>query len=223
MFEVWLNQMIAAYGQLGLLFVMVVQTIIAPIPSEALLMFAGAIGVSLVDVTLFGGIGLIIGAVVAFLIARYGGRPLVEKMLGRKWTAVIDTWVSENGARVIFVTRLVPFIPFDLISYISGITSLSFKSYLVATVAGAFPRCLMLAVIGGTAGRILMLLGIGLELMFLIAMVGLVVLLYLDRKGYMGSVERGIIGRIMKRVFTVGSKPKSKSGMKKRPGLKNVE
>jgi len=223
MFEVWLNQMIAAYGQLGLLFVMVVQTIIAPIPSEALLMFAGAIGVSLVDVTLFGGIGLIIGAVVAFLIARYGGRPLVEKMLGRKWTAVIDTWVSENGARAIFVTRLVPFIPFDLISYISGITSLSFKSYLVATVAGAFPRCLMLAVIGGTAGRILMLLGIGLELMFLIAMVGLVVLLYLDRKGYMGSVERGIIGRIMKRVFTVGSKPKSKSGMKKRPGLKNVE
>jgi len=223
MFEVWLNQMIAAYGQLGLLFVMVVQTIIAPIPSEALLMFAGAIGVSLVDVTLFGGIGLIIGAVVAFLIARYGGRPLVEKMLGRKWTAVIDTWVSENGARAIFVTRLVPFIPFDLISYISGITSLSFKSYLVATVAGAFRRCLMLAVIGGTAGRILMLLGIGLELMFLIAMVGLVVLLYLDRKGYMGSVERGIIGRIMKRVFTVGSKPKSKSGMKKRPGLKNVE
>lgn len=200
--------MIASYGQIGLLIVMVVQTIIAPIPSEALLLFAGAIGISLIDVTIFGGGGLLIGAVIAFLVARYGGRPIVEKLLGKKWTIAIDTWVTENGGKAIFFTRLVPFIPFDLISYISGVTSLSFRSYFTATLLGAFPRCLMLAALGGIAGEFLMLLGIGIDLIMVIGIAGFILLAYLDRRGYLGSVEDGIIGKVMKKVFNAGSKSK---------------
>ncbi len=200
--------MIASYGQIGLLIVMVVQTIIAPIPSEVLLLFAGAIGISLIDVTIFGGSGLLIGAVIAFLIARYGGRSIVEKLLGKKWTVAIDTWVTENGGKAIFFTRLVPFIPFDLISYISGVTSLSFKSYFIATLLGAFPRCLMLAALGGVAGGFLIFLGLGIDLIMVIGMVSFVLLAYLERKGYLGTVEDGIIGRVIKKVFSVGSKSK---------------
>jgi len=200
--------MIASYGQIGLLIVMVVQTIIAPIPSEVLLLFAGAIGISLIDVTIFGGSGLLIGAVIAFLIARYGGRSIVEKLLGKKWTVAIDMWVTENGGKAIFFTRLVPFIPFDLISYISGVTSLSFKSYFIATLLGAFPRCLMLAALGGVAGGFLIFLGLGIDLIMVIGMVSFVLLAYLERKGYLGTVEDGIIGRVIKKVFSVGSKSK---------------
>ena len=210
MFEAWLNYMVSTYGQFGLLLVMIIQTIIAPIPSEALLVFAGAIGISLANVTIFGGSGLIIGAIAAFFIARYGGRPIVEKILGKKWVIAIDEWVTENGAKAIFFTRLVPFIPFDLISYISGVTSLSFKSYLIATLAGAFPRCLMLAALGGTAGHLLMLLGMGIEMIMLIGIIGFVILVYLDRKGLLGTVENGIMGKVIKKVFTVGSKTEPK-------------
>ena len=200
--------MIASYGQIGLLIVMVVQTIIAPIPSEVLLLFAGAIGISLIDVTIFGGSGLLIGAVIAFFIARYGGRPIVEKLLGKKWTVAIDTWVTENGGKSIFFTRLVPFIPFDLISYISGVTSLSFKSYFIATLLGVFPRCLMLAALGGVAGGFMIFLGLGIDLIMVVGMVGFVVLAYLERKGRLGTIEDGIIGRVIKKVFSAGSKSK---------------
>jgi uncharacterized membrane protein YdjX (TVP38/TMEM64 family) len=203
--------MIATYGPFGLVLVMVIQTIIAPISSEVLLVFAGAIGMGVLEVTLFGGIGLVIGAVFAFLIARYGGKPVIEKMLGKKWTVAIDGWITENGARAIFITRFVPFIPFDLVSYISGVTSLSFKSYFLATLAGAFPRCLLLAILGETAGAVLSFMGIGIELVMIIGVVGIVAIVYLDRKGYLGTVEKGIMGRVMKKFFTAGSKRKEKS------------
>jgi uncharacterized membrane protein YdjX (TVP38/TMEM64 family) len=206
MLEEWLNSMIAAYGPFGLVAVMVIQTIIAPISSEALLLFAGALGMGIVEVTVFGGIGLVIGAVIAFLIGRYGGRPIIDKMVGKKWTTAIDSWITENGARTILITRLVPFIPFDLISYISGVTSLSFKSYFTATVIGAFPRCLILAVLGDVAGRFLAVIGFSIELIIVAGIVGLVAVAILDRKGYLGSVEKGIMGRVMKKIFTAGSK-----------------
>ena len=65
-FEAMLNSMIAAYGQIGLLIVMIIQTIIAPIPSEALLIFSGAIGIKIIDIVIFGGLGTIIGSIIAF-------------------------------------------------------------------------------------------------------------------------------------------------------------
>jgi len=194
-----LNSMIAAYGQWGLLIVMFVQTIIAPIPSEALLVFAGALGIGLFDIVLFGGVGLLLGSIAAFYIGRIGGRPVVEKMLGKKWMGRVDGWVTKNGAKAILLTRLTPFVPFDLISYISGATSLSFRSYIVATVLGAFPRCLFLAFLGTIAKDVLMLIGIGLELTFIAGIAGLVVIAYLDNKGYLAAIGNSMLARLIRK------------------------
>ena len=151
MLEAFLESAIQSHGSMGLMFVMIIQTIIAPIPSEAMLMFAGAIGIKLFDIVIFGGLGLIIGSVIAFYIARMGGKPIIVKLIGEKWINRVDKWVEKNGVKAIIFTRLIPIIPFDLISYMSGITSLDFKYYLLATIIGSFPRTLILAVIGVTA------------------------------------------------------------------------
>jgi len=200
--EELLNSVIATYGPVGLLFVMTLQTIIAPIPSEALLIFAGAIGISLFNVTIFGGIGLILGAVIAFFIGRHGGRPIVEKLLGKKWLNSVNGWVDRNGAKSILFTRLIPFIPFDLISYISGMTSLSFHTYLIATVIGAFPRCFILAAMGTAVKDFFSFLGIGIELTFLTGIVGLITIAYLDNRGYLEALKNNFIGRTIKNVFS---------------------
>lgn len=198
MFEEMLTAAISTYGQLGLFGVMVIQTIIAPIPSEALLLFAGVMGISLIDVTIFGGLGLIVGAVIAFFIARWGGKPVIEKILGKKWVGVLDKWVERHGTLAIFATRLVPFIPFDLISYISGVTDLKFRNYLVATVLGAFPRCLMLAALGSTFGGLFAMIGLGLDVIFVLGVGGLILLIWMDRKGYIDLLGNRIIGKIIK-------------------------
>jgi len=199
MLEQILTPIIQVYGSLGLLVVMIIQTIIAPIPSEAMIVFAAAIGIGLWKVVVFGGIGTLIGAIIAFWIARKGGRPIVTKLLGDEWVENLDEWVNEHGKLGIFITRLIPVIPFDLISYITGVTSLSFKDYLIATVFGVFPRMLILALIGSTAGAVLKWIGIGLEITIVLGTVGFIVLIWLDRKGYISGVKKFIFKKLMKR------------------------
>jgi len=191
--------MIQSYGSWGLLVVMIIQTIIAPIPSEALLMFSGMIGIDLLKIVLFGGSGLIIGSIIAFYISRLGGKPIIAKLIGEKWIGRVDRWVERNGAKAIFFTRLIPIIPFDLISYMSGITKLEFKYYLLATVLGAFPRSFVLAVIGVSMGEVFNLIGISLEMTFTIGIIGFIFLAYLERKGHLDFLEKFVITKIMKR------------------------
>ena len=191
--------MIQSYGSWGLLVVMIIQTIIAPIPSEALLMFSGMIGIDLLEIVLFGGSGLIIGSIIAFYISRLGGKPIITKLIGEKWIGRVDRWVERNGAKAIFFTRLIPIIPFDLISYMSGITKLEFKYYLLATVLGAFPRSFILAVIGVSMGEVFNTIGISLGMTFTIGIIGFIFLAYLERKGHLDFLEKFVITKIMKR------------------------
>ncbi len=199
MLEQILTPIIQGYGSIGLLLVMIAQTIIAPISSEAMIVFAGAIGIKLWKIVVFGGLGTIIGAVLAFWIARKGGRPIVMKLIGDEWVENLDEWVNEHGRMGIFVTRLIIVIPFDLISYITGVTSLPFKDYFIATFLGAFPRMLILGLIGSVAGNILEWIGVGLEITIALGMCGFIVLIWLDRMGYIGGVKKFIFRKLMKR------------------------
>jgi len=199
MLEELLIPIIQMYGSWGLLGVMIIQTIIAPIPSEAMIVFAGAIGIRLLDIIIFGGIGTIIGAILAFWIARKGGRPIVKKLVGDDWIENLDEWVMEHGKVGIFVTRLIPIIPFDLISYITGVTSLSFKDYMIATVLGAFPRMLILGSIGSFAGSILTWIGIGLEITIGLGTIAFIVLMWMDRRGYISGFKKFIFEKLMGR------------------------
>jgi len=200
-FEAMLNSMIASYGQIGLLIVMVIQTIIAPIPSEALLIFSGAIGIKIIDIVIFGGLGTIIGAIIAFYIARIGGKPIIAKLIGSKWINHVDSWVERNGTKAILFTRLIPIIPFDLISYMSGVTKLKFRNYLFATVIGAFPRVLMLAVIGFYAKGLLSFFGIGLDITLIIGIIGFIILAYLDNKGYIDILSNSIVKKVISKII----------------------
>ncbi len=199
MLEELLIPIIETYGSWGLLVVMIIQTIIAPIPSEAMIVFAGAIGIKLLDITIFGGIGTIIGAILAFWIARKGGRPIVERLVGDDWIENLDEWVIEHGKVGIFVTRLIPVIPFDLISYITGVTSLSFRDYLIATVLGAFPRMLILGSLGAFAGGVLKWIGLGLEITITLGTLGFIVLMWMDRRGHITGFKKFIFEKLMGR------------------------
>jgi uncharacterized membrane protein YdjX (TVP38/TMEM64 family) len=192
--------MIQSYGQVGLLIVMIIQTIIAPIPSEALIVFSGAIGIKIMDIVIFGGLGTVIGAVLAFYIARIGGKPIITKLIGDKWINRVDGWVERKGTKAILFARLIPIIPFDLISYVSGITKLKFRNYFFATVIGAFPRCLILAIIGFSAKEILLFIGAGLEITLMVGVAGFIILAYLDKKGYIDILSNSIVKKIINKI-----------------------
>jgi len=50
---------------------------------------------------------------------------------------------------IVFVSRLLPFISFDVVSYAAGLTSLSLWRFALATLAGILPTSFLLAHFGG--------------------------------------------------------------------------
>jgi uncharacterized membrane protein YdjX (TVP38/TMEM64 family) len=89
-----------------------------------------------------------IGATLAFLIGRYLSRDWVARKIARhpKFKA-IDRAVAKEGLKIVFLSRLSPILPFNLLNYAFGITQVSLKDYIVGSF-GMIPGTVMYAYIG---------------------------------------------------------------------------
>ncbi len=58
------------------------------------------------------------------------GREVVEKLTGKTVLDSMDGFFTRYGKHTILVCRLLPFVPFDPISYAAGLTSIRFRSFL---------------------------------------------------------------------------------------------
>lgn len=207
---------IVIYGPIGFFAAMILQAIIAPIPSELVLMLGGTAfslqynAISLIPlIVLFpeifnfftlifylpllsslytfdygillagfvGGTGEVVGGVIGFYIARFVGRPVIERweneatemekkgyepsggglrrlfdkgviyMLGDA-VLIADRWFTKYGFWAILAARLIPLILFDAVSYGAGLTKIKFRSYIFPTIIGGYPRAFLYCFLG---------------------------------------------------------------------------
>jgi len=136
-------------GDVGVLLIiglMSIAIILNPIPSAPIAMVAGALYGHTWG-TIYIVIGAQIGAVVAFMIARIGGRELIVKIIGNHRMPV---WIGTQNSltTLVFVSRLIPFISFDLVSYGAGLTHIKFWRFSIATLFGLLPVSFLLAHFG---------------------------------------------------------------------------
>ncbi|MHA2289082.1 MAG: TVP38/TMEM64 family protein [Promethearchaeota archaeon] len=150
----WFVNPIWASGYLGILLfigIMAIQGLIVPIPSEVVLLATGMIWG-----WLFGGIMGIIGSMAAsllcFYISRRGGRPLAQKFVGESGLAMADRLIQKYGVKAIIVSRFIPFISFDVISYASGLVDIDIKKYSIGTLIGSIFRAFFYSVWGALLG-----------------------------------------------------------------------
>lgn len=137
-------------GPLAIVLLVALGIVVSPIPSGAIALVAGALyGTALGGALTIA--GAILGAGGAFLLSRHLGRgPLTG------WDHPIARTLTRDRSQTalmatVFVTRLVPFISFDAVSYVAGLTPLRLWRFLVATAAGTTPVCLAFAHAGATA------------------------------------------------------------------------
>ena len=91
-------------------------------------------------------------AAIAFLLGRTLLRSRVEKKIaGDKRFAAIDKAVAENGFKIVFLLRLSPVIPFNLLNYALGVTRVPFVTYLGASAAGMLPGTFLYVSLGAAA------------------------------------------------------------------------
>lgn len=96
-------------------------------------------------------VGGTVGAILAFLIARYAASDWVARRTGGKLKELIDG-VESEGWRFVALIRLVPIVPYNLSNYALGLTRISFGQYVAATFFCMIPGSAAYAWLG-FAGR----------------------------------------------------------------------
>jgi len=97
---------------------------------------------------LYSWIGAMAGATLDFGIARWYGRPFVERFVRAKYLDLTDQFFKRHGVLAVFVTRLTPVVPFKVISYGAGLTAITFRQYALATGVGQTPAIVLYSFLG---------------------------------------------------------------------------
>jgi len=151
----FLIDLIQFWGPPGLIIAMVIQAILAPIPSELILSFAGAAFINQygfwpgITITLLSALcGSLLGAVIAFFIGKKGGYALLSRFVDEKELEIASDHIEQWGIWAILITRLIPFIPFDAVSYGAGVVNMDFSTFIIPTFIGLIPRIVFYSIIG---------------------------------------------------------------------------
>lgn len=151
--------------------VYVIATILI-LPSTALNLTGGAI-FGLWMGTLWTSIGAILAAIAAFAFARTVGYELVSHRLAGRWQA-IDAEVKQGAIFYMFAIRLMPILPYGLVNFAAGLTSISFQDYLIGTTLGTVPGILPFVLLG-SSGLKAIRTGEILPLLTALALIGMLV------------------------------------------------
>jgi uncharacterized membrane protein YdjX (TVP38/TMEM64 family) len=137
------------WGPVLIVMLMTIAVVASPIPSAPIALAAGAAYGHLwgtVQVV----IGAELGALIAFGLARVLGHDVLRRVFGDR----VDAGLLGSQAALtatVFVSRLMPFVSFDMISYAAGLSRLHAWRFALATLAGIIPASFLLAHFGGEA------------------------------------------------------------------------
>lgn len=140
------------FGPLSIVVLVALGIVVSPIPSGAIAIVAGALYGSFLGGALTVA-GAVLGAALAFLLSRHLGRARLQASR----LPLADTLTRERSQNALMMTvlvsRLVPLISFDAVSYVAGLTPLALWRFVVATAVGTTPVCLAFAAAGDSAAE----------------------------------------------------------------------
>jgi membrane protein DedA with SNARE-associated domain len=150
---------ISSAGLPAVFVLMALESACIPVPSEAIMLFAG-FSVSEGDLTLFGIVaagvlGNIVGSWAAYAAGYYGRLELLERHhvfhVNQKYLTWTESWFERYGDATVFFTRMLPIIR-TFISLPAGVARMPFWRFTVLTAAGCIPWVLLLGIIGREVG-----------------------------------------------------------------------
>jgi membrane protein DedA with SNARE-associated domain len=153
------TDVIDATGLPGVFLLMALESACIPVPSEAIMLFAG-FNVSEGNLTLFGIVaagvlGNIVGSWAAYAAGYYGRLELLEKNrlihVNPRHLATADRWFQRYGDATVFFTRMLPIVR-TFISLPAGVARMPFWRFTALTALGCVPWVLMLGIIGREVG-----------------------------------------------------------------------
>ena len=154
------------FGYIGIMFLIAVENIFPPIPSEVILTFGGFMttytNLNIILIILFATLGALIGAMVLYLIGRILKKErliaLAESKVGKTLRfkkediEKADAWFTKKEAKAVFFCRFIPIVR-SLISIPAGINGMKVPAFLLYTFLGTLIWNTALAVAGKLLGE----------------------------------------------------------------------
>lgn len=152
------------------------QVIVAPIPGNLVALAGGAL-FGLGKGFLLNGLGVIIGSVVAFYLARGMGKPLVIRAVGEAFYARYSKLFSGKYLLGLFIIFLLPFFPDDALCFLAGLSTLPVVVFLALLIIGRLPGVFVSTLTGAgiikfSAGKWGLIAFFSLMLLFIVVVYG---------------------------------------------------
>ncbi len=154
-------RIISTLGYPGVAFLMAIQTMAIPMPSEIILPFAGSLVAqgrfSLVALALVGALGSALGSSLAYYIGYRGGRPLVNRygryiLISQHDLDLVEKFFQKFGHVSAFFGQLLPVVR-SFIAFPAGAAKMDYPRFVAYTFVGSFLWSLVLGYFGMKLGE----------------------------------------------------------------------
>jgi membrane protein DedA with SNARE-associated domain len=161
----WIESVMEQFGYLGILFLIALENVFPPIPSEVILTFGGYMttrtNLTIPGVIVAATIGSVVGAIILYGVGRLLDVKRLEKIVDR-WGHLLrvtrqdiykaDAWFDKYGYWTVLFCRMVPLIR-SLISIPAGMSNMNFGLFLVFTTIGTLIWNIILVSVGAAVGE----------------------------------------------------------------------
>jgi membrane protein DedA with SNARE-associated domain len=157
----WYLQTLDTGGYALIALLMAIESSVFPLPSELVIPPVAHLAhtqgkYSLLGIVIAGTLGSWVGATAMYGLARWGGRPILERyghfiLVSPEKLRGAEAWARQYGSMGIFVSRLLPVVR-HLIGLPAGIVRMNYWTYSIYTVAGSAVWCAVLCWFGINAG-----------------------------------------------------------------------
>lgn len=158
----FIQETIRMFGPWGISLLMAIESCNVPLPSEAILPFAGymvSIGeISSIHIAaIFGAFGCVLGSIPSYYLGYFGGREFVEKygkyfLVSKKDLEDADKWVDKYGDWAFFLCRMLPVVR-TFISLPAGILRARKRTFFTLTFLGSLIWSYVLVYVGIKLGE----------------------------------------------------------------------
>jgi membrane protein DedA with SNARE-associated domain len=146
-------------GLAGVFVLMTLESACIPVPSEAIMLFAGFNvsqgNLTLIGIVVAGVAGNVVGSLIAYAAGYWGRIELLERNrlihISPAQLARADSWFQRHGAAAVFFARMLPVVR-TFISLPAGVARMPLGRFTGLTLAGCVPWVLLLAIIGREVG-----------------------------------------------------------------------
>jgi len=133
------------WGPIALIALMVLHSVTF-VPAEVItisdvVIFGPVLGVA------YAWIGAMLGAYLSYFLARWFGRPIVNRFVPKRLIDRFDTFFASEGLKGVFILRLIPLVSFNALNYASGLTRMTFWDFTWTIGLGILPMEIIISIL----------------------------------------------------------------------------